>query len=145
MASRGINKVTLIGNLGADPDMRYTSEGKAVANVNIATSESWKDKNTQEQRERTEWHRVVYFGRLAEICGEYLRKGSKVYVEGKNRTRKWTDKDDIVRYVTEIHGDEMQMLDSAGGKEPASNAPATNNNAMPAPPPTDTLDNDIPF
>ncbi|MDP4535998.1 single-stranded DNA-binding protein [Alkalimonas collagenimarina] len=109
--ARGINKVILVGNLGADPEVRYMPQGGAVANLSIATSESWKDKNTGEQKEQTEWHRVVIYQRLAEIAGEYLRKGSKVYLEGKLKTRKWTDKDNIERYTTEIVASEMQMLD----------------------------------
>ena len=113
--ARGINKVILIGNLGNDPDTRYTSSGAAVANVSIATSESWKDRESGEQQERTEWHRVVFFGRLAEIVSEYLRKGSQIYVEGRLQTRKWQDKDGNDRYTTEIVANEMQMLGSRGG------------------------------
>ena len=113
--ARGINKVILVGNLGRDPEMRYTPSGSAVANLALATSESWKDKQTGENQERTEWHRIVFFNRLAEIAGEYLKKGSKVYVEGKLQTRKWQDKDGQDRYTTEIVGNEMQMLDSRGG------------------------------
>ena len=112
MASRGINKVILVGNLGGDPVVRYTPSGSAVANISIATSETWKDKNTGEQTERTEWHRVVMFNRLAEIAGEYLRKGSKIYIEGSLRTRKWKDKEGHDRYATEIIGSEIQMLDT---------------------------------
>lgn len=113
--ARGINKVILVGNLGRDPEVRYTESGSAVANLAIATSETWKDKQTGEQQERTEWHRVVMFNRLGEIAGEYLKKGSKVYVEGKLQTRKWQDKEGQDRYTTEIVGNEMQMLDSRGG------------------------------
>jgi len=113
--ARGINKVILIGNLGADPEVRYMPSGGAVTNVRLATSESWKDKNTGEQQERTEWHRVVFFGRLAEIAGEYLRKGSKIYCEGRLQTRKWQDNNGVDRYTTEIVANEMQMLDSRGG------------------------------
>lgn len=113
--ARGINKVILIGNLGADPEMRYMPSGGAVANVSVATSESWKDKQTGENQERTEWHRVVFFNRLAEIAGEYLRKGSKVYVEGSLRTRKWQDQNGVDRYSTEIVGSDLQMLDGRGG------------------------------
>lgn len=116
MASRGINKVILIGNLGSDPEIRYMPSGGAVATINMATSETWKDKQTGEQKEQTEWHRVVFFNRLAEIAGEYLRKGSKVYVEGSLRTRKWQGQDGQDRYTTEIRGNEMQMLDSRGGQ-----------------------------
>jgi single-strand DNA-binding protein len=115
MAGGGVNKVILIGNLGADPDVRYTPSGSAVANIRIATSESWKDKNTGEPQERTEWHRVALFGRLGEVSGQYLRKGSKVYIEGKLRTRKWQGQDGQDRYTTEIIADQMQMLDSRGG------------------------------
>lgn len=117
MASRGVNKVILVGNLGQDPETRYMPSGGAVTNVNLATSESWKDKNTGEMNERTEWHRVVFFNRLGEIAGEYLKKGSKIYVEGSLRTRKWQDKNGVDRYTTEIVGNEMQMLDSRGGGE----------------------------
>lgn len=114
--ARGINKVILVGNLGGDPEVRYMPSGGAVTNVTVATSESWKDKQTGQQNERTEWHRVVFFNRLAEIAGEYLRKGSKVYVEGSLRTRKWQDQSGQDRYTTEIVGAEMQMLDSRGGE-----------------------------
>lgn len=109
--ARGVNKVILVGNLGDDPVVRYMPQGGAVANLSVATSEIWKDKNTGEAKEVTEWHRVVIYQRLAEIAGEYLRKGSKVYLEGKLKTRKWTDKDNIERYTTEIVVSEMQMLD----------------------------------
>ncbi len=112
--ARGVNKVILIGNLGADPETRYLPSGGAVANVNIATSESWKDKQSGQMQERTEWHRVVFFNRLAEIVGEYLKKGSKVYIEGSLRTRKWQDKEGRDQYTTEIVASEMQMLDSRG-------------------------------
>ena len=108
--ARGINKVILIGNLGQDPEVKYMPNGGAVTNVTIATSESWKDKNTGEQKENTEWHRVVFFRRLAEIAGEYLKKGSQVYIEGKLRTNKWQDKSGADRYTTEIMANEMQML-----------------------------------
>ena len=113
--ARGINKVILIGNLGKDPETRYMPSGGAVTTVTLATSDSWKDKNTGEQHERTEWHRVVFFNRLGEIAGEYLKKGSKVYVEGSLRTRKWQGQDGQDRYTTEIVASEMQMLDSKGG------------------------------
>lgn len=109
--SRGVNKVIIIGNLGADPEVRYMPQGGAVANMTVATSERYKEKNTNEPKEVTEWHRVVIYQRLAEIAGEYLRKGSKVYIEGKLKTRKWTDKDGIERYTTEIVANELQMLD----------------------------------
>jgi single-strand DNA-binding protein len=113
--ARGINKVILIGNLGADPETRAMPSGTTVANLRIATSESWRDKQSGEQQERTEWHRVALFGRLAEIAGEYLRKGSQVYIEGSLRTRKWQDKQGNERYSTEIIGNELQMLGGRGG------------------------------
>lgn len=112
--SRGINKVILIGNLGGDPEVCHMPNGGAVTNLTIATSQGWKDKNTGQQQERTEWHRVVFFNRLAEICGQYLRKGSKIYLEGSLRTKEW-EKDGVKRYTTEIIGSEMQMLDSRVG------------------------------
>jgi single-strand DNA-binding protein len=111
--ARGVNKVILIGNLGADPEVRYMPSGQAIANIRLATAESWRDKETGENQERTEWHRVVFFGRQAEIVKEYLRKGSQVYIEGRLQTRKWQDKDGQDRYSTEIIANEMQML---GGK-----------------------------
>ena len=111
--ARGVNKVILVGNLGQKPEIRYTQTDSAVANISLATSESWKDKETGEQREKTEWHRIVYFGKLAEIAEQYLDKGSKVYVEGKLQTRKWQDKETGAdRYTTEIVGNELTMLDS---------------------------------
>lgn len=113
--ARGINKAILIGNLGADPEVKYTANGSAVTNINVATAEGWKDKQTGEMQERTEWHRVVFFSRLAEIAGEYLRKGSKVYIEGRIQTRKYTNKAGQDVYTTEIVANEMQMLDSKGG------------------------------
>ncbi len=113
--ARGINKVILVGNLGGDPEVRYMPNGNAVTNVTLATSDSWKDKQSGQMQERTEWHRVVFFNRLAEIAGEYLRKGSKVYVEGALRTRKWQGQDGQDRYTTEIVASEMQMLDGRGG------------------------------
>jgi single-strand DNA-binding protein len=115
MASRGVNKVILVGNLGRDPEVRYTANGAAVANLNIATTEQWRDKQSGERQERTEWHRVVMFGRLGEIAGEYLRKGSQVYIEGKLQTRKWQDQSGQDRYTTEIVASDMQMLGSGGG------------------------------
>lgn len=117
MASRGVNKVILVGNLGQDPEVRYLPNGGAVANITLATSESWRDKQTGETKEKTEWHRVVLFGKLAEVAGEYLRKGSQIYIEGKLNTRKWTDQAGVEKYTTEIHvnvGGTMQML---GGKQ----------------------------
>jgi single-strand DNA-binding protein len=113
--SRGVNKVIIVGNLGKDPETRYMPSGSAVTNLRIATTEAWKDKQSGEQQERTEWHAVAMFGRLAEIAAEYLRKGSQVYIEGKLRTRKWQDKEGKDRYTTEIVADEMQMLGSKGG------------------------------
>ena len=113
--ARGINKVILIGNLGNEPDSRFTQSGSAVTNISVATSETWKDKQTGQPQERTEWHRVVFFNRLAEIANEYLHKGSKVYIEGSLRTRKWQDQSGQDRYTTEIVANEMQMLDSRGG------------------------------
>lgn len=110
--ARGVNKVILIGNLGNDPEVRYTPSGSAVANVNLATSETWRDKQTGEIQDRTEWHRIVFFNRLAEIVGEYLCKGSKIYIEGTLRTRKWVDKNGIDRFTTEVIANEMHILDS---------------------------------
>lgn len=112
--ARGVNKVILIGNLGNDPEIRYTPNGNAVANVTLATSSAWRDKQSGDLQERTEWHRIIFFSRLAEIVGEYLHKGSKIYVEGSLRTRKWQDKSGVDRYTTEIIANEMQMLDSRG-------------------------------
>jgi single-strand DNA-binding protein len=155
-----VNKVILIGNLGRDPEVRYLPSGDAVANLNVATTEKWKDKNG-EQQEQTEWHRVAFFGRQAEICGEYLRKGSQVYIEGRLQTRKWTDKDGNERYTTEIRGDRMQMLGGRGtggaaeppGREPAAREPEPSASAPPSgksagskkPANFDDLDDDIPF
>ncbi|WP_218813314.1 single-stranded DNA-binding protein [Rickettsiella endosymbiont of Dermanyssus gallinae] len=156
--ARGINKVILIGNLGADPEIRHMPSGGAVATINIATSETWKDKQTGEQHDRTEWHRVVLFQRLAEIVGEYLKKGSKVYIEGRLQTRKWQDKTTGQdRYTTEIVANELQMLDSRGAQ--ASDTPAftqQNNNFSASPQPargtnkstemvSEFADDDIPF
>lgn len=122
--ARGVNKVILVGNLGRDPEVRYSPNGQAVANVTLATSESWKDKTSGEKQERTEWHRIVFFGRLAEIAGEYLKKGAQIYVEGRLQTRKWQDKDGHDRYTTEIVANDMQMLGSRGG----AGAPSDNFN-----------------
>jgi len=113
--ARGVNKVILIGNLGVDPEVKYMPSGSAVANVRLATTDTWRDKQSGERQERTEWHRVVLFGRLAEIAGEYLRKGSRVYVEGRLQTRKWQGQDGQDRYTTEIVANDLQMLDSRGG------------------------------
>lgn len=147
MATRGINKVILIGNLGSDPEMRYMPSGGAVANLSIATNESWKDKSTGENQERTEWHRVVFFNRLAEIAGEYLRKGGKVYIEGSLRTRKWQDKSGQDRYTTEIVGSEMQMLDSRGEGANFDQSPAGQSAPAPAVAPAgdQSFEDDIPF
>jgi single-strand DNA-binding protein len=162
MAARGVNKVILVGNLGADPETRYMPSGGAVTNVRLATSETWKDKQTGQAQERTEWHRVVFFNKLAEIAGEYLRKGSKVYVEGSLRTRKWQGQDGQDRYSTEIVASDMQMLDSRGGEagqgggyapsaDYGQQAPAPQRERAPAggnpPPPSDfpDFDDDIPF
>ncbi|USH02756.1 single-stranded DNA-binding protein [Grimontia kaedaensis] len=123
MASRGVNKVILIGNLGNDPEVRYLPNGGAVANLTVATSETWRDKNTGENKEMTEWHRVVMYRRLAEIAGEYLKKGSKVYLEGRLQTRKWQGQDGQDRYTTEIVANEMQMLDSRSGGGMGQGAP----------------------
>ena len=110
--ARGINKVIIIGNLGADPEVRYTPNGNAVTNLNIATTTNWRDRQSGEMQEKTEWHRIVMFNRLAEVSGEYLKKGSKIYIDGSLRTRKWQDKNGQDRYTTEIIANEMQMLDS---------------------------------
>jgi single-strand DNA-binding protein len=152
--ARGINKVIIVGNLGQDPETRYMPSGKAVTNLRVATSESWKDKQTGEQREQTEWHSVVMYDRLAEIAAEYLRKGSQVYLEGKLRTRKWQDKEGRDRYTTEIQANEMQMLGGRGGgaagTESRSEPRATGGGerSTPATAPADKdegFDDDIPF
>ena len=136
--ARGINKVILIGHLGADPEVKYMPSGSAVANLSIATTEGWKDKQTGEKQEKTEWHRVVLFARLAEIAGEYLRKGAQVYVEGRLQTRKWQGKDGQDRYTTEIVGNELQMLGGSTGSKPETK-PTTAPNTKP------DFDDDIPF
>src|SRR5688572_28959852 len=166
--ARGINKVILVGNLGADPDTRYMPSGKAVTNIRIATSESWKDKQTGDQEERTEWHSIVLYDKLGEIAAEYLRKGSQVYIEGSLRTRKWQDKEGKDRYTTEIIGRDMQMLGGRGGaggggggaggggggggggfggdEQPRRSRPAQEDRS--SPPPADDgggFDDDIPF
>ncbi len=150
--SRGVNKVILIGNLGADPETRYTASGSAVSNIRLATSRNWRDKQSNELREETEWHRVVLFGRLGEVAGEYLRKGARVYVEGRLQTRKWQDQQGQDRWTTEVVAEDMQMLDSrAGGtasfgddSRPAAR-PAPNKDAGSPPPADDDFDDDIPF
>ena len=135
--SNGLNKVLIIGNLGSDPEIKYTSSGSAVANLSIATSERWKDRNTGEQKEQVEWHRVVLFSRLAEIAEQYLKKGSKVFVEGKLQTRDWEDAEGKKRYTTEVIAREMTMLDSRSGSD---NAPQPQNSG-----PEDNFEEDIPF
>ena len=145
---RGINKVILIGNLGKDPETRYMPSGGAVANVTIATSESWRDKASGEMKEKTEWHRVVFFNRLGEIAGEYLKKGSKVYVEGQLRTRKWQGQDGQDHWSTEIIAREMQMLDSrsgGNGNPPVPQADRQASQNRPPEPPAGDFDDDIPF
>lgn len=149
-----VNKVILIGNLGRDPEVRFLPSGEAVANFSIATTEKWKDKSG-ELKEQTEWHRISFFGRQAEICGEYLKKGSAVYVEGRLQTRKWTDKDGNERYTTEIRGDRMQLLGGrgagAGGAEPMAREPASaapskgGQKASGSSDPFGQMDDDIPF
>jgi len=161
--ARGVNKVILVGHLGADPEVRYMPNGGAVANVTVATTESWKDKSSGEQQEKTEWHRVVFFARLAEIVGEYLKKGSQMYVEGRLQTRKWQDKNGVDRYTTEIVASEMQMLGGRGGAgggaassagsygggqsqgQPAAAAAATTAAPAAAGGSYDDFDDDIPF
>jgi single-strand DNA-binding protein len=147
--ARGINKVIIVGNLGNDPDTKYMPSGSAVTNLSVATNESWKDKQTGEQKDRTEWHKVAMFGRLAEISAEYLRKGSQVYIEGKLRTRKWQDKQGNDRYSTEVVADEMQMLGGrTGGGAPAMGGPPQSSpppQGSPGPSGGDDFDDDIPF
>jgi single-strand DNA-binding protein len=162
--ARGINKVILVGNLGRDPETRYMPSGGAVTNVSIATSKGWKDRDSGEQKERTEWHRIVFFNKLAEIAGEYLKRGSKVYIEGELRTRDW-EKDGQKHYTTEVVASEMQMLDSRGdmggggsssggqdsgqGGGSSAGGPGSSGSSSPAddfgPPPSDDFDDDIPF
>ena len=157
--ARGINKVILIGNVGVEPEVRYMPNGNAVATLSIATSESWKDKQTGEKQERTEWHRVVCFNRLGEIAGEYVRKGAKIYIEGSLRTRKWQDQQGQDKYTTEIVANEMQLLDNKGGSAPNyEGIPETQSSYASAPQPSartqpgtvaqdafDQLDDDVPF
>lgn len=148
-----VNKVILIGNLGRDPEMRYTPDGSAIANFSIATTDQWRDKGSGEKQERTEWHRIVLFGRTAEVAGEYLKKGRPVYIEGRLQTRKWTDKDGNERYTTEIVGDRMQMLGGSGGggsdaafsSQRDDAPPARNQSAAPKNNNVDDFDDDIPF
>ena len=157
--ARGINKVILIGNVGSDPEVRYMPNGNAVSTLSIATSETWKDKQTGEKQDRTEWHRVVFYNRLGEIAGEYTKKGSRIYIEGSLRTRKWQDQQGVERYTTEIIANEMQLLDTRQGSADMSAAPAASRQAAPAarvqqaPAPAamdqhegfELLDDDIPF
>lgn len=143
--ARGINKVILVGNCGKDPDTRYTPSGSAVTNVTIATSEQWTDKQSGQKQERTEWHNVVFFGRLGEIAGEYLRKGSQVYIEGKLKTESY-EKDGVTRYTTKIVANEMQMLGSKqGGDFSSSQTSAPQQQNQPAMAMDDSFDDDIPF
>jgi single-strand DNA-binding protein len=146
-----VNKVIILGNLGRDPEVRFSADGAAVCNIAIATSSSWKDKNSGEKREETEWHKVVFYGRLAEIAGDYLKKGKPVYVEGRLKTRKWQNKEGVDQYTTEVIADSMQLL---GGREEGSQAPAPQQRQAPAPQPQATrqpaqsiedMDSDIPF
>jgi len=150
--ARGVNKVILVGNLGQDPEVKYMPSGGAVCSVSLATTDSWKDKSSGERQERTEWHRVVFFNRLAEITGEYLRKGSQVYVEGRLQTRKWQDKEGQDRYMTEIVANDMQMLGGRGGGgsgfDDSSSSAGASSGSPPAKrqePKTDDFDDDIPF
>jgi single-strand DNA-binding protein len=150
--ARGINKVILIGNLGADPETRHTAGGSAVTNLSLATSESWRDRQTGETKENTEWHKVVMFAKLAEIAGEYLRKGSKVYIEGRLQTRKWQDRDGNDRWTTEIVANDMQMLDGrSGGSEPLEDrgggygSQSSSGSSGPSGPSGGGLEDDIPF
>ena len=151
MANKGVNKVILIGHLGQDHEIRYMPAGGAVANLTLATSESWRDKQSGEMREKTEWHRVVIFGKLAEVAGEYLKKGSQVYIEGSLQTRKWQDQSDQDRYTTEVVvniGGSMQMLGGNGGNQAGSQQPARQPQQQQASqnePPMDWDDQEIPF
>ena len=145
-----VNKVIIVGNLGADPETRYTPSGDAVTNIRVATTDRWKDKASGEMKEATEWHRVSFFGRLAEVAGEFLKKGSQVYIEGSLRTRKWQDKDGQDRYSTEVRGDVMQMLGRReGGGEPRAESAAKSPAAAPAAKKPagkfDDMEDDIPF
>lgn len=139
-----LNKAQLIGHLGADPETRYTTGGDAVCTIRLATTESWRDKSSGEQREATEWHRVVFYRRMAEVAGQYLRKGSQVYIEGKIVTNKWTDKDGIERYTTQINGTEMKMLGKRHGGSDQSSSAGTDHGAV-APQASNMPDDDIPF
>ena len=150
--ARGVNKAIIVGNLGRDPEVRYSANGNAIANVTIATTESWKDRQSGERQEKTEWHRVVFFSRLAEIAGEYLKKGSQVYIEGRLQTRKWEDRDGNERYTTEIVANEMQMLGGRGGGDSQGDSPPDYSQAEAAPASRSggggqdgDFDDDIPF
>lgn len=138
-----VNKVIIVGNLGRDPEVRYTAGGDAICNLSIATTDNWRDKASGERKEHTEWHRVSFFGKTAEVCGQYLKKGASIYVEGSLRTRKWTDKDGQEKYTTEIRGDSMQML----GSRQSSGSPAGGDGYSHPPGPTGGagFDGDIPF
>ena len=154
-----VNKVILIGNLGKDPEVRYAPSGSAICNITLATSRNWKDKTSGERQEETEWHRVVFFDRMAEVAGEYLKKGKSVYIEGRLKTRKWTDKEGVDKYTTEIMADRMEMLGSregGGGGDDMGGAPAPRSAPAPRPAPVskpaaksatgfDDMDDDIPF
>lgn len=142
--ARGINKVILVGNLGRDPETRYLPSGGAVTNVSLATSRSWKDRDSGEQKEKTEWHRIVFFNRLAEIAGEYLKRGSKVYVEGELRTREW-EKEGQKHFTTEIVGNEMQMLDSKGGSSDYESSNSSSGATPTSLSSSEMIDDDIPF
>jgi single-strand DNA-binding protein len=152
--ARGVNKVILIGNCGGDPEVRYMPNGNAVANVTLATSDTWKDKQSGQQQERTEWHRVVFFGRIAEVVGEYARKGSKLYIEGRLQTREW-EKDGVKRYTTEVvvdMGGQMQLLDGKPSdqaprqqSQPAQQRPSQQSAPQQSAPDYDSFDDDIPF
>ena len=153
--ARGVNKVIIVGNLGQDPEVKYMPSGQAVCNISVATTDSWSDKTSGEKQEKTEWHRVVFFRRLAEIAGEYLRKGSQVYIEGRLQTRKWQDQSGVEKYTTEIIANEMQMLGGRGGGASGGfDAPPAGDNfgsssasapAKSAPSTADDFDDDIPF
>ena len=153
--ARGVNKAIVVGNLGRDPEVRYSANGNAIANATVATTDSWRDKQTGDRQEKTEWHRVVFFGRLAEIAGEYLRKGSQVYIEGRLQTRKWEDQNGQERYTTEIVANDMQMLgsrgagvDASGGRDSGSGGSASGGGSSPAGQPGTgemELDDDIAF
>ncbi|SUZ94028.1 uncharacterized protein METZ01_LOCUS46882 [marine metagenome] len=143
--ARGINKVIVVGNLGADPDTRFMPSGNAVTNISVATSESWNDKETGERQEKTEWHRVVFFGRLAEIASEYLKKGSQVYIEGKLQTRKWEDKEGNERWTTEIVSNQMQMLGEKMSQSASNQGNVTKQNNSSNEFVDEEFDDDIPF